>query len=105
MSKVALFVNPTAAQVRVVLDARAARLLQFHGRETPEFCRAFGRPYLKAVHVKDGVDLLEYASLYDDAAGLLFDALLAGRSARRHRPGVRLVAALAGGAGASFRRR
>ena len=42
--------------------------------------------------MKDGVDLLEYAARYDDAAGLLFDTYLAGRSARRHRPRVRLVA-------------
>ena len=46
--------------------------------ETPDFCRGFGRPYLKAVHMKDGVDLLEYAALYDDAAGLLFDSYWPG---------------------------
>jgi phosphoribosylanthranilate isomerase len=53
-------------------------LLQFHGTETPDLCRAFQRPYLKAIHMKDGVDLLEYAALYDDAAGLLFDSFWPG---------------------------
>jgi phosphoribosylanthranilate isomerase len=48
--------------------------LQFHGGEAPALCRSFGRPYLKAIAVKEGVDLLEYASRYEDAAGLLFDA-------------------------------
>ena len=56
------------------MDAVPVDTLQFHGTETPDLCRAFGRPYLKAVHMKEGVDLLEYASLYGDAAGLLFDS-------------------------------
>lgn len=74
VTKVALFVDPQAAQVRAILDAIPVDVLQFHGTETPDLCRAFGRPYLKAVHMKDGVDLLEYASLYADAAGFVFDS-------------------------------
>ena len=56
----------------VPLDA-----LQFHGAEPPEFCRTFGRPYVKAVPVSPDateVDLLEYAARYHDACGLLFDS-------------------------------
>jgi phosphoribosylanthranilate isomerase len=78
VTKVALFVNPDAADVRAILAAVPIDLIQFHGTETPDFCRAFGRPYLKAVHMKDGVDLLEYAALYEDAAGLLFDSYWPG---------------------------
>ena len=78
VTKVALFVNPDAADVRAILAAVAIDVIQFHGTETPDFCRAFGRPYLKAVHMKDGVDLLEYAALYQDAAGLLFDSFWPG---------------------------
>ena len=78
VTKVALFVNPEAAYVRATLDAVPLDLLQFHGTEDPDFCRSFGRPYLKAVHMKDGVDLLEYAALYEDAAGLLFDSFWPG---------------------------
>jgi len=78
VTKVALFVDPQAADVRAVLDAVPVDTLQFHGTETPDLCRAFDRPYLKAVHMKDGVDLLEYGSLYADAAGLLFDTFRPG---------------------------
>jgi phosphoribosylanthranilate isomerase len=78
VTKVALFVNPEAAYVRATLDAVPVDLLQFHGTEEPAFCRGFARPYLKAVHMKDGVDLLEYAALYEDAAGLLFDSYWPG---------------------------
>ena len=75
---VGLFVDPQASDVRAILDAVPLDLLQFHGTETPDLCRALGRPYLKAIHMKDGVDLLEYAALYDDAAGLLFDSYWPG---------------------------
>ena len=78
VTKVGLFVDPQVSDVRAILDAVPLDLIQFHGTETPDLCRAFGRPYLKAIHMKDGVDLLEYAALYDDAAGLLFDCYWPG---------------------------
>ena len=74
VTKVALFVDPDPSQVRAILDAVPVDVLQFHGAEDPQLCRSFARPYLKAVHMKDGVDLLEYAALYEDAAGLVFDS-------------------------------
>ncbi len=77
VSVVALFVDPEPAQVRATLAAVPIDVLQFHGREAPEFCRDFGRPYVKAVPVAAGSEatgLLEYAGRYADAAGLLFDA-------------------------------
>jgi phosphoribosylanthranilate isomerase len=78
---VGLFVDPEPAEVRAMLAAVPLDLLQFHGNEPPELCRAFPRPYIKAVAVgarasKDG--LLEYAARYPDAAGWLFDAPPAG---------------------------
>jgi len=78
VTKVALFVDPEPSYVRAILDAVPIDTLQFHGAEAPDLCRSFGRPYLRAVHMKDGVDLLEYAALYDDAAGLVFDSYWPG---------------------------
>lgn len=78
VSVVALFVNPDEAFVRRVLDACPVDILQFHGEESPEFCRSFSRPYLKAVRVRPGVDLLEWAAAYHDARGLLADAFVEG---------------------------
>ena len=78
LTKVGLFVDPDASQVRAILDAVPLDVLQFHGTEEPDLCRSFARPYLKAVHMKDGVDLLEYAALYDDAAGFVFDSYWPG---------------------------
>jgi phosphoribosylanthranilate isomerase len=78
VTKVALFVDPDPAEVRAVLDAIPIDVLQFHGDEARHLCGSFARPYLKAVQVKDDVDLLEYATRYADAAGLLFDTFRAG---------------------------
>jgi phosphoribosylanthranilate isomerase len=78
VTTVALFVDPDAADVRAILDALPLDVLQFHGAEPPELCRAFGRQYLKAVHVRDGLDLLECTSRYADACGFLFDTFRAG---------------------------
>jgi len=74
VSTVGLFVDPSEDEVRAVLAAVPLAALQFHGHEAAAFCRAFARPYLKAVSAAPGTDLLESLSPYDDAAGLLLDA-------------------------------
>ncbi len=80
VSRVALFVDAPAEQVREVLDTVQPDLLQFHGDETPEYCRQFERPYIKAVRVHVGLNLLQYASQYPDARGLLLDACIPGEA-------------------------
>ncbi|WP_255358325.1 phosphoribosylanthranilate isomerase [Ferriphaselus sp. R-1] len=75
---VGLFVNASAAEVRAVLQQVPLDVLQFHGEESPEFCRQFARPYLKAIRVKAGVDLLQCAARYADAQALLLDAYVEG---------------------------
>ena len=74
VSVIGLFVDPRPDEVNAVLDAVPLDALQFHGHESPELCRAFGRPYLKAIAVSPEADLLESLSPYGDASGLLFDA-------------------------------
>lgn len=78
LTSVALFVNATAEEVKRVLEVVQPQVLQFHGEETPEFCRAFGVPYVKACRVKKGVDLLEYWRPFSDACGWLADAWVEG---------------------------
>lgn len=76
VTTVALFVDARPQQVREALSQAPANLLQFHGDETPEYCRQFGLPYMKAIRVRAGVDLLQYASDYQDARALLLDAFV-----------------------------
>jgi len=75
---VGLFVNPSAAEVREVMQVVPLDVLQFHGEEEPEFCAQFGRPYLKAIRVRAGVDLVQYAARFAGAQGLLLDAFVEG---------------------------
>lgn len=75
---VALFVNPSEQEVQQVLATCAIDVLQFHGEESPAFCRGFQRPYLKALRVRPGMDLAVYAANYHDARGLLTDAFVEG---------------------------
>lgn len=75
---VALFVNPERSAVDEVLARVRPSMLQFHGEETPDFCAAFGVPWIKACRVRPGVDLLEYFRSYPGAAGWLADAFVEG---------------------------
>jgi phosphoribosylanthranilate isomerase len=75
---VGLFVNPGAEAVQEILQQVPLDVLQFHGEEEPTFCAQFNRPYLKAVRVKHGVDLVQCAARYKDAQGLLLDAFIEG---------------------------
>jgi phosphoribosylanthranilate isomerase len=75
---VGLFVNASAETVREVMQAVPLDVLQFHGEETPEYCAQFGRPYLKAIRVKEGVDLVQCAAAFSGAQGLVLDAYVEG---------------------------
>lgn len=74
VSTVALFVNAERAEVEAVLEGLRPDLLQFHGDETPEYCASFGVPYIKAVRIRPGLDLLQFEAAHGGARGLLLDA-------------------------------
>src|SRR5262245_8826401 len=59
ITPVALFVNADEQDVRSVIAAIKPGLLQFHGDETEAFCNQFDMPYIRAVRVGQGVDLLQ----------------------------------------------
>ncbi len=75
---VGLFVDPSPEYLNRVLAKVTLNIVQFHGDETPEFCRASGRPYLKALRMKPGVDIAMLANSYTDARGILLDAYRKG---------------------------
>jgi phosphoribosylanthranilate isomerase len=86
VTTVALFVNAEPWFVREVLQRVPVHLLQFHGDETPEECRSYDLPYIKAVRMRENLDLHERSRAYADAAALLldtFDPEVAGGSGRR----------------------
>lgn len=84
---VGLFVNADAAEVERVLARVPLNLLQFHGDEDAAFCEQFGRPYIKALRMQEGLDVQAAMEAHPNARGFLLDA---------YRPGV------PGGTGETF---
>ena len=78
LAKVGVYVDPDPDWVRETSSLAGLDLLQFHGDEPPAFCRQFTLPYIKAVRVRGGLDLLQYATFYKGARGLLLDTYVAG---------------------------
>lgn len=78
VTTVGLFVDAAPEEIRRVLAAVPLDLLQFHGNETPEACRGYGRPYLKALRMCEAADLAVMARPYADAAGILVDTYVEG---------------------------
>lgn len=89
VSVVALFADAGSERIREVLAAVQVDLIQFHGDESPDFCRAFGRPFIKAVRMREDAEVAALAERYAaaGASGLLLDA---------YHPGVK------GGTGSGF---
>ncbi len=81
VTRVGLFVDVDADRVRATISAVGLDILQFHGEESAETYRAFGRPYIKAVRMRDDVDLHAQQRAYPDAIGLLLDTYV------KHAPG------------------
>ena len=78
VTPVLLFVNAPRGQLQAAAAALPQALLQFHGDETPAQCDAAGRPYLRAVRMAPGVDLLDWAHRFQNASALLVDAHVEG---------------------------
>ncbi|HET6565011.1 MAG TPA: phosphoribosylanthranilate isomerase [Xanthomonadales bacterium] len=74
VARVGLFLNQSAAEVQGILDRVPLSLLQFHGDEDADFCRQFGRPYIKSISLKSGQSVRELERGYSDAAGILVDS-------------------------------
>lgn len=78
VTRVGLFVNEAPERVQRVLDAVPLELLQFHGDEDAAYCAQFKRPWIKAIRMRPGVDLLESAAEFSGAQALLVDAFVDG---------------------------
>ena len=73
VSIVALFVDELAEAVHRILDRVQVDLLQFHGDEDAEYCRQFGRPWIKALRVRPDSDVHAACEAYPGARGVLLD--------------------------------
>ena len=104
VSTVGLFVDAEPAYVREVLAKVPLSLLQFHGDESADYCRQFDRPWIKALRMQPGINILEQIAEYPDASAILLDAWhphLKGGTGEtfdwRHWPSITKPLILAGG--------
>ena len=70
ISRVGVFVNETEPRIRSYVSECKLDTLQFHGDETPEFCRNFSIKVIKAFRLKES-DHLKPLTTYDVDAWLL----------------------------------
>lgn len=75
--RVGLFVNAPEELVAEAMSGCGLQLLQFHGDETPEYCRQFGAMSMKAFRMKDA-ETLQHLREYPTDAWLL-DAFVPGQ--------------------------
>jgi phosphoribosylanthranilate isomerase len=76
---VALTVNADKALLQEIIGALPVSLLQFHGDEEPEHCEAFSIPYIKALRMSDGLDVVAECERFSSALALLLDAYQPGK--------------------------
>ena len=93
VTPVLLFVNEETSKVIAACNDVAGSIIQFHGDESPQDCRAASaqgrRPYLRAARIPlgeagRGFDLLKFAQDYSQAQGLLLDAQVDGYGGGGH---------------------
>ena len=79
ITTVGLFVNADASFLQSVLKLLPLDLLQFHGDESEAECKRWGKPYIKAIRMQEGLDLVELCRTYESSRGILLDTFVAGQ--------------------------
>lgn len=74
INRVGLFVNADSTFIDEVLCEVPLDTLQFHGEESPEECKQYGVPFIKALRVNDKTNIASMAKKYSKASGLLLDS-------------------------------
>lgn len=85
VTTVGLFLDAGRDEIRGVVDNLRLDCLQFHGRETTEFCESFGRPYIKSINMMDIDDVVACINRFPGASGFLLDAVHAGEAGGKGR--------------------
>jgi len=70
LRSVGVFLDEEPAKVRKAAEICGLDILQFHGRETPEYCSQFGLPYFKVIRITGAIDV-ELLTGYHPEAFLL----------------------------------
>jgi phosphoribosylanthranilate isomerase len=91
---VGIFVDAPREEVERTAAQVGLALLQFHGAESPAYCRDWPQPVVKAIRVPAGASAAGLVAPFADVAYVLVDAYVAGRPGGT---GVRVAAEALGG--------
>jgi len=78
VTTVGLFVNAEPTFIHNILAQVPLDILQFHGEESPDDCSRFDKPYIKALRMRQNVNVQAFAQRYSDAKALLLDSYVQG---------------------------
>jgi phosphoribosylanthranilate isomerase len=73
INRVGLFVNANSRFIDEVLCEVPLDTLQFHGDESPNDCKQYGVPFIKALRVNENTNLVDMEKKYSKANSLLLD--------------------------------
>ena len=76
--RIGLFMDQEYAEIKQVVDEVPLDVLQFHGSETEQQCKAFNLPWLKAVAMENADSARQAEKDYPGAMGLLLDSHCGG---------------------------
>ena len=78
VTTVGLFVDAGGEEIACAIELAKIDLIQFHGDESADYCAAHGRPWIKAIRMRDDVDLRQLVLDYTAASALLLDTYSPG---------------------------
>lgn len=68
-----VFIDEDPANIRQIMELCGLDLVQLHGDESPEFCRAFMPRAVKALRIKDDVSIQSIRPYQENVRALLLD--------------------------------
>jgi len=71
---IALLVNPSETLVDQVIEQVRPDFIQFHGDESADFCHQFNYPFIRAIRMRENLDIDAEVADYRAQGGFLFDA-------------------------------
>lgn len=75
---VALFVDAEPETIKHVLQQVDVDLIQFHGEESPQQCVGYNKRFIKAVCMRENIDLAALCDQYAQASAILVDSYRPG---------------------------
>ncbi len=78
ITTVGLFVDASPELIWSVLDEVNLNSIQFHGEETEVDCMLYGLPYIKAIRMREGIELSRLVASFNNASAILIDTYVSG---------------------------